>query len=228
MRIFTIASCLFTVTALGAQSPLPSNYKTIYSNSDVVVMHVHYGAHEFVPMHDHPSVSTIYLYLNNSGPIDIIHEDGVVAHRPPTQLGALRIAPGLAERHSVQSNSDTPSDFLRIELPHTSFPELPEIGKRVSAPVAESPGNSIVFEDASIRVSRVICPDHKSCAPFQEPSDRTLLIAVTPDILSVNRTAKQLQPGDVMWLPANNQATYTLGARSQTLLVTFLQPAAGK
>jgi len=228
MRILTLAACLLTTNLLAVQTSLPTNYKAIFSNPDVFVMHVHYGAHEFVPMHDHPAIATLYVYLNNSGPIDIIHEDGVVAHRPPTQAGALRIAPGLAERHSVQSNSDTPSDFLRVEFPHVNFPELPETGKRVLAPAALTPAINVDFEDASLRVTRVICPDDQTCAPLQDPPDRTLLVAITPTRLHVNKTPSELASGDVFWLPTNGKATYTLGAKSQALLVTFLQPASTK
>lgn len=217
MRIVTIAAYLLTATSLAAQSSLPPNYKTIYSNSNVVVMHVHYGAHEFVPMHDHPAVSTIYLYLNNSGPIDIIHEDGVVAHRPPTQLGALRIAPGLAESHSVQSNSDTPSDFLRIELPHIGFPELPEVGKRIPAPLVPEAGVRIDFEDPSLRITRITCPQDKPCDGLVI-SQRSLLVAVTASIFEEH----VLQSGHTVWLAPGN--TYQLGPASQFILVTFLQP----
>lgn len=227
MHILTTAACLLTATSIAAQSPLPPNYKTIFSNSDVLVMHVHYGAHEFVPMHDHPSVSTLYLYLNNSGPIDIIHEDGTVAHRPPTQTGALRIAPGLAERHSVQSNSDTPSDFLRIEFPHVSFTELPEIGKRLAAPAPSFTGSQLEFEDDSLRIVREVCPTDRSCDPSShlEPN---LLVAVTPTSVRIGGKVIRLEVGEVLWSPGNPEEPFTLGPGSQALLVSLSRASTAK
>ena len=41
--------------AAGQNSPagLPPNYNVIFENGAVEVIHVHYGPHEKVPMHDH-------------------------------------------------------------------------------------------------------------------------------------------------------------------------------
>jgi hypothetical protein len=86
------------------------------------------------------------------------------------------------------------------------------------------PGITIDFEDASLRVTRVVCPDEQTCAPLQAPPERTLLVAITPTRVNANTTPSELLSGDVIWLPANRKATYTLGAKSQTLLITFLQP----
>jgi hypothetical protein len=225
MRVRNLASYLLSTSLLPAQTLLPSNYKTIFSNSDVVVMHVHYGAHEFVPMHDHPAVSTLYVYLNNSGEVDIIHEGpkAVVAHRPPTQTGSLRIAPGIAERHSVQSHSDIASDFLRVEFQHISFPELPETGRRIPAPSPSSPACHIEFEDASLRIVRQICTAESICEAFGHP-DRTLLIAITTTELRVGSKRVILDPGDVLWLPATPDASDRLSSSSQVLGVSFLKP----
>src|ERR1700755_776662 len=71
-RVLCIAGLMGVAATACAQAPLPPNYKTILNNTDVQVMHVHYGAHEFVPMHDHPAVSTMYVYLNHSGEVDLI------------------------------------------------------------------------------------------------------------------------------------------------------------
>src|SRR5271154_2724890 len=116
----TAALSSVTLSAQTSPAPLPPNYKTTFQNADVLVMRVHYGAHEFVPMHDHSAYPTLYVYLNDSGEVEIKHEgpDGFTVTRPPTHTGASRISPGMAERHSVTSHSDTASDFLRVELKH--------------------------------------------------------------------------------------------------------------
>jgi quercetin dioxygenase-like cupin family protein len=223
-RFYILTIILALGTVLQAQAPvappLPSNYKSIFENSDVLVMHVHYGAHEFVPMHDHPSVSTLYVYLNDSGEVDIIHEgpDATTAHRPPTHTGAFRIAPGLAERHSVQSNSDTDSDFLRVELKRIALLDLPETGKHVPAPVTPVPGVHTDYQDASIRIDRIICPSDKPCAPT-DSSLRALLIPITSLNIQNDGRSRTLQSGQVVWFPAGNPTT--LSAGSQSLFVSF-------
>ena len=67
MTLRTLALALFLSTAAQAQSPLPNNYKTILNNHDLLVMRVHYGPHEVVPMHDHSAYPTVFVYLNDSG-----------------------------------------------------------------------------------------------------------------------------------------------------------------
>jgi len=173
-------------------------------------MHVHYAAHEFVPMHDHPAVSTLYLYLNDSGIVDILHENGPTVHRPPTHTGAFRIAPGIAERHAVQSQSDTDSDFLRVELKHISLADLPEAGKHI--PASTTPGTTTDYANKSIRIDRIVCPPVTPCTASTEPQ-RSLLISVTP--------TPTMKAGDALWLPANATSP-SLGSASQSLRVTFL------
>jgi hypothetical protein len=210
-----------------AVTPLPSNYQTIFENSDVLVMHVHYGAHEFVPTHDHPAFPTLFVYLNNSGEVDIIHAGphGVTVHRPPTQAGAFRIAPALAERHSIQSHSDIPSDFLRVEFKNISLPDVPADGKRVPANV--TPGMRTDFANASIRIDRIVCSPDKPCEPLTI-THRSLLIALNQTTLSTNNTPTSLALGAVDWLAPEAHTTYTLAPGAQTLLITFLTPEAPK
>ncbi|WP_182277132.1 hypothetical protein [Granulicella sp. 5B5] len=220
---------IFTTATAFAQSSLPPNYKNILSNPDVLVMHVHYAAHEFVPMHDHPAVPTLYVYLNNSGEIDIIHEapdgsNGDIAHRPPTHAGAMRLAPAIAERHSIKSNSDTPSDFLRVEFQHLAFPNLPKEGKRIPADTASVPGATTVYADASLRITRLICPPDHPYAPFKAP-DRSLLIALDRTDLTTDNSPTTLHTRDVTWLPASPTTTYTLAPSTEAVLVSFLTPA---
>jgi len=68
-------ACVLLVTGAFAQrpAPLPPNYKVILDNESVLVQRVHYGPHELVPLHDHPAVATVYVYLNHSGVVDIAH-----------------------------------------------------------------------------------------------------------------------------------------------------------
>ncbi len=226
LRLLTSTTILLATSSALSQLSLPPNYKTILSNDDVIVMHVHYGAHEFVLRHDHPPVATLYVYLNNSGEVDIIHEapdggDGEIAHRPPTQAGAMRLAPGIAERHSIKSNSDKASDSLRVEFQKLTFPDLPKEGKRIPADTAATPGITTDYADASLRITRVICSTDHPCEPIKTP-DRSLLIALNRTDLTSGASPKSLHTGDVIWLPSSPSTTYTLAPSTQAVLVTFL------
>ncbi len=65
-----------TLLLLAAQqTTLPPNYNTILENQTFRIIQVHYGPHEKVPIHDHPDTPTVYVYLNNSGPVRITHEE---------------------------------------------------------------------------------------------------------------------------------------------------------
>ncbi|MEO6923101.1 MAG: hypothetical protein ABI142_04695 [Bryocella sp.] len=208
-------------------APLPSNYKTILDNPDVLVMHVHYGAHETVPMHDHPAVATMYVYLNDSGPVDIIHENSAIAHRPPTHTGAFRIAPGIAERHSVVSHSDTDSDFLRVEFKNVTFPKLPEAGKHFAA--TTTPGITTEFQNDAITISRVICSTSKPCE-LPSPTQRALLIPI--NVTAISRSGVEgpdVPAGIPRWLPPSDAGPYSLRPGSNALLISFSDaPAASK
>ena len=109
-----------SVACVFAQDPtvaFPNNYRKVLENADVVVLRAHYGPHESVGVHDHSDHPTVYVYLNDSGPVRFVHEpENVILTRPPTHTGAYRVSPGRKERHSVVNLTDKPSDYLRVEL----------------------------------------------------------------------------------------------------------------
>jgi hypothetical protein len=206
--------------------PLPSNYQTIFENSDVLVMRVHYGAHEFVPMHDHSAYPTLYLYLNEAGEVDLKHEgpDGFVAKRPPTHTGAWRISPGMAERHSVQSLSNTPSDFLRIEFKHLQPNEITQVYRGDSP----GPSNSDVttdFQSPSIWVQHIVCHALSPCNIAKSETARSLLIAITPTRVKTSIGMRDMAPGEVLWLPSDGHYWPPVSAGSELIHISFLYPA---
>jgi hypothetical protein len=204
---------------------LPPNYKTTLDNTDVIVMKVHYGAHEFVPMHDHTAYPTIYVYLNDSGEVDIKHDGpgAVTMRRPPTHTGAFRIAPGATERHSVTNLSDTPSDFLRVELKRISPDDLKKVfrGEAPTQPIAA--GTRAEFQDPAIRVERTVCPANATC-PLPPAGARSLVVAIGAMHLEMNGADHTLRAGDVMWLPANEASAPRLSAGAQCLRVVLIYP----
>jgi hypothetical protein len=70
-RVMAAVVCCWSAVCVAQQKPdaLPDNYKTVLTKSFVKVIRVHYGPHEKVPVHDHPSTPTVYVYLNDSGPV---------------------------------------------------------------------------------------------------------------------------------------------------------------
>jgi hypothetical protein len=152
-----------TMAALGAMgqttAPLPANYRVVLDNGLVQVQRVHYGPLEFVPMHDHPAVATVLVYLNDSGVVDIAHEGGELIHRPPTHAGAFRIAPGAFERHSIRNESDMPSDFYRIELKQLPGDALHGEFRGPAAAKPLMPGTTIAYDNPRLRIERIVCAE---------------------------------------------------------------------
>jgi hypothetical protein len=186
------------VSSAFAQSsaPLPPNYKPILNNADVLVQRVHYGPHEFVPMHDHPAVTTIYVYLNSSGVVDIAHENGPTLHRPPTHTGAFRVSPGNFERHSVQNTSDLPSDFLRIELKYLPVHSLPAEFRGEAPKEPFHSGTETLYDNPALRVERILCVSDEKCTAGSIHTSSVLVV------IPLKSTSKPAQ-NPVIWLPAN-------------------------
>jgi hypothetical protein len=213
--------CAALIAVQSGVLPLPSNYKTTMENADVLVMKVHYGAHEFVPMHDHSAYPTVYLYLNDSGEVQLKHqgEDGFVATRPPTHRGAWRISPGVAERHSVQSLSDTASDFLRIELKGIPTNAVEKVS-RGEAPASTFAGTRVEMKSDALEINRAVCPADTPCT-MQADGHRALLAAVVSTRVEVSGRAYELQAGDVLWVPEPH-GTVELSSGGHILRVSLL------
>jgi hypothetical protein len=212
---------LLTTTAI-AQQPLPANYQTILDNPDVLVMRVHYGPHEFVPMHDHSAYPTIYVYLNDSGEVRIDHEppNAFSVTRPPTHTGAFRIAPGMKERHSITNLSDKPSDFLRVELKRIPPTDLQQV-TRGEVPSPLLPGTHTEFTDPALRIDRIVCPPTSACEAPGTPA-RSLLVAITRLDTETPAGKRELHPGDVQW--SEPAISTQLNPNAQALRITLLYP----
>ena len=218
-----LALALLTTAAV-AQSPLPKNYKTILNNHDLLVMRVHYGPKEFVPMHDHSAYPTVYVYLNDSGEVRIDHEppNSFSVTRPPTHTGAFRIAPGMTERHSITNLSDTPSDFLRVELKTIPPTDLKQV-TRGEVPSPLMPGTHIAFQDAALEIDRIVCPPTVACEATPLPA-RSLLIPVTDLKFQTSSGTQNLKPGEAAWFPANAKKPLQLSPGAQALRISLLYP----
>ena len=216
------AGVWYVASGQASSTPLPANYQTTFENSDVLVMHVLYGPHEFVPMHDHSAYPTVFVYLTNSGEIDLKHDgsNGFTAQREPTEAGAFRIAPGMAERHSVTSLSDTDSVFLRVELKQVP-PATVKSVFREETPLHLVPGTRIEYQDQGLRIERILCTPDKECTVSPE-NERSLLVAIGATRIGTADGERDLKAGDVIWLPAKGAALPRLTAGAHFLRVSLL------
>jgi hypothetical protein len=206
-KLFTLLLCslgpLCCVAQQNSQS-LPPNYTTLLTSPSFKVIRVHYGPHEKVPVHDHPDVPTVYVYLNNSGPVKIIHDDAKpsIITRPPTHTGAFRVSRGLLERHAIENLSDLPSDFLRVELPGLHLGDS-DLEFRGPAPLSLDHNlDATEFSSPHVSVVRILCIAPKPCAipPSSAPS---VVVALSPSTIGNNGHATKLELGSVMTIPLN-------------------------
>jgi hypothetical protein len=226
----SVGSCFMAARAQDPLTTLPQNYKSILDNSAVEVIRAHYGPHEKVPVHDHTSFSTVFVYLSDSGPVRIDHveEKPVSVTRPPTVKGSYRVAAGMAERHSIENLGDTSSDFLRVELKQVSL-VLPEPfrGKAPQSPLQTQ--NSVEFTNPSLQIQRIICVGTSPCPVNSSPAP-SLIIAFTPLSMTTGASGKKenLDAGAVRWLPSSQAATITPDAASPVHILRILLPAPEK
>jgi hypothetical protein len=199
-RRLTLLLTLSVVLSCPAQSgPLPPNYTTILTNRSFRVIRVHYGPHEKVPVHNHPDTPTVYVYLNNSSPVRITHEEAKPFSliRPPTHTGAFRISPGRIERHSVENLGDLESDFLRVELLNLKLGDK-ALETRGPAPVDLSHNLSATeFTSPLLAVARTICVNPSPCTISPSPMS-SVVIAISPTIVTSNGHPTTLEHGSVM------------------------------
>jgi hypothetical protein len=196
-----VLSLLSVSPCLAQSGQLPANYKTILTNSTFRVISVHYGPHEKVAIHNHPDTPTVYVYLNNSGPINIIHEekDGTQSTivRPPTHTGAFRISPGQLERHAIENPGDLESNFLRVELLNMRLGD-DALEFRGKAPADLSHNLSDTeFTSPKLSVVRTICIDPKPCALTPSPMS-SVVVAISESIVTANGRHTTLLPGSAL------------------------------
>jgi hypothetical protein len=221
-----ILTTLLLLTATQQQT-LPPNYTTILENPTFRIIKVHYGPHEIVPVHDHPDTPTVYVYLNNSGPVRITHEetDGTQSSliRPPTHTGAFRVSPGMLERHSIENLSDLPSDFLRVELLGSRLADkalaFPNPDFRGPAP-ADLTRNltATEFSSPKLTITRILCIDPTPCNP-PATSAPSVLIAFSKTTVNVAGKPTPLETNNTLAIPANQP--FAIAAPAHILQIAF-------
>ncbi|ADV81518.1 hypothetical protein [Terriglobus saanensis] len=197
-----------TIQAQDPMKAFPKNYSVIFENSEIQVIHVHYGAHEKIGVHDHSKSPTVYVYLSDSGPVRFSHEgeSDYVLQRPPLKKGAFRVSPGRIERHAVENLGDLNSDFLRVELKSIPIGGMLR-ASRVGAPsIPLKDTNAMEFQSAKLEVQRLICTH--ACALTASPQG-SLVIAFSPVQIGTDASKRSVKGGEVFWLNAGQAAPAT-------------------
>ena len=200
------------------QAVAPRAYRREFENERVRVTRVHYEPREKVPTHDHPNNATVYVYLRDSGPVRFVHtgHEEFTLTRPAVRAGGFRLSRGADERHSVESLTDQPTDFLRIELKGFNdaarrtfrgrYPPEPRAARRGA--------QSVRFENAHVRVARVTCPARGRCDGLGAPGSASLLVALSEAHLKSagGETEVTMSLGQTMWAEAGARPSFTNAA----------------
>jgi hypothetical protein len=219
-----------------AQDPFvvaPQAYKLAFENDWVRVVRVHYAPNEKIPAHDHPKRQSIFLYLNDGGPVRFKHVEGASgsfpATRPATKAGAFRLALGLSENHIVENTSDLPSDFLQVEL-KTEKAEAEKFRGRFIPEPQRLEGNyrKVEFENAQIRITRLVSAASSKSETLEPSTYPGMLIALSPVQFKVKAKGKsksdlKLKLGETKWLEPGNFTEWQNAGKTvaETLLIEF-------
>ena len=148
----TLLALAVLASAQQPYSTLPRNYSLAFENDWVRVSRVKYSPGDKLPVHSHPSIPTIYVYLTDAGPIRFTHiTPKVTIARGEVKTGQVRFNRNArVETHETEYPCDAPSDYLRVELKTTPGP--PHLDARLLED-ADFP-----WEDPQVRISRVHGP----------------------------------------------------------------------
>ena len=203
--VLMVGLCSLRMLAQDPTVAFPKNYRVVLDNADVTVLRVHYGPHETVGMHDHSDHPTVYVYLNNSGPVRFEHAEGFIITRKPTHTGAYRVSPGRHERHRVVNLSETPSDYLLVELKKVPLGRLKH-EFRGSPPETLVQGSKTEFADPVLKIERVVCKAGAVCA-LPEETAPSVLVAFTPsELLEREKATFFPEESSTLWLRAGAEA----------------------
>lgn len=227
---------LYASLLVSAQDPTvvaPNAYRHEFENERVRVTRVRYGPREKVAVHDHPKEATVYVYLRDAGPVRFLHPGEDVIVRPAVRAGGFRLGRAVSETHSVESESESVNEFLRVELKGMEFERNSFRGR--FPPDAHRPdraSRAVRFENQKVRITRVTCAARGRCDALERITTPTLLVAVKPARL---RTAGQgggelrLALGETKWVePGGGARAENVGGAPAEFLLIGLKTAPGR
>ena len=177
---------------------LPDSYSLQFENEWVKVVRVRYAPDVKLPPHAHTSRASAYVYLNDAGPVIFRHvgEKKFAATRPATKAGSFRVFRGIDEIHEVENTSDLASEFLRVEF-KTEPKDRTTLRGRFFREEASAGENlqKVQFENAQIRITRLICAPARTLSLTANDPEPALLIELTPAV------------GQEHWIPSGQSKT---------------------
>jgi hypothetical protein len=227
------ALVLASLSAAGAadQDPLiaaPDAYQLEFENAWVKVVRVRYAPRTVVAPHFHTEQASAYVYLNDGGPILFKHEGLPYAAvtRPATKAGSFRVYKGLKEVHSVENPTEALSDFLRVEFKTEPIDEVTLRGKFFrDAPTPSATQERVQFENAQIRISRVIVASDGRLEVRASAEAPTLLVYLTQagyePSSPVAAESTHFEAGDTEWLDVGAVATLRGAAAAAAEVLRF-------
>lgn len=230
MKILALQFVLFVFSVVAfAQDPTkiaPDAYKTEFENEYVRVQRVHYAPHVKLPEHDHPAFATAYVYLNDAEPVVFKHVGlayGAVK-RPAVKAGSFRLYKAVRETHEVESMSDTPSDFLRVEFKTDPAKDQNTLrGKyfREDFPAGEN-FQKVQFENDQVRITRLVCAAGKRCLEVAKASEPILFVVLSTAKFNLGQGRTiQLTAGQTHWIPAGKSVAGENVGNSAAELLRF-------
>lgn len=218
------------VCAAAVQDPLellPRNYRLTFENESVRVIHVTYAPMEKLAVHNHSDKPTVYVYLNDSGPVRFSHveEHPFSLVRPAEKKGAYRFSPGRLEKHAVENLGRVPSEFPRVELrqlplgyDRSSF-RSPKVFDEIHSGVRTE------FERPRIRIDRVVAAP--GATELKRADAPALLIAFSPALVQSEQdrdAPRSMGCGDVLWIDAGRGARVRGSGDASGHLLRILLP----
>jgi tetratricopeptide (TPR) repeat protein len=230
MRHLTLLLATVCLSAgAAAQDPLkvaPEAYKQEFENEYVRVQRVHYAPRVKLPEHDHTALATAYVYLNDAGPVVFKHVGlsyGAVT-RPAVKAGSFRLYKAVKETHAVESLSDAPSDFLRVEFktaPATDPNTLRGKFFRVEAPPGEN-FRQVQFENEQVRITRLVCAAGEPCEFAAAAAEPSLFVALTAaQFKPAQGRPLSLAQGQTRWLAAGRAERWRNAGKEAAELLRF-------
>jgi len=172
------------------------HYHLAFENDWARATRVTYGPHDTAPVHNHPpNPVTVYVYVTDGGIMQFNHVTGehvagLTIERKPVKAGAIRVAHGAPETHTVKYLGDEPTEYARIEL-RTEPLDRPVRDVRLPPYVFEkTPAAEQQFENGQLRIMRVRCEAGRPCPDSPHPSDPAAVV-----VLSGPRK------GEILWSP---------------------------
>jgi hypothetical protein len=178
---------------------LPDSYSLQFENEWVKIVRVRYAPHAKLPPHAHTAYASAYVYLNDAGPVIFRHvgEKKFAATRPATRAGSFRVFRGIEEIHEVENTSNLPSVFLRVEF-KTEPKDVSTLKGRYAReqPPAGENLEKVQFENAQVRITRLMCAPGRTLRVAAGESEPSLLIDLSRE------------PGKERWLRAGQSKTF--------------------